>query len=71
MHHPRNIAARGVYHLPWLGRDGEIFLAAVDRHGRRILEATVYPGQDVRGAEQAMRELLEREDPKPALRLVG
>jgi hypothetical protein len=67
----QNIAARGVYHLPWHGRNGEIFLAAVDRFGRRILDAVVYPDQDVQAAERAMRELLDREDPTPAIRLVS
>lgn len=65
------LAARGVYYLPWLGSEGEIYLAGVNRWGRRVLEATVYPGKDVRAAELALWEMLDREDPEPTLRLVS
>lgn len=71
MPHPLNIAARGVYYLPWTGTNGELYLTAVDRRGRRILEATVYPGADPDAAELALWDLLDREDPEPRLRLVS
>lgn len=64
------IAARGVYHLPWLGTAGELYLAAVDRWGRRILEATVEPGQNLHEAERVMLEMLDEHDPPPPLRMV-
>jgi hypothetical protein len=71
MNAPPCIAARGVYYLPWTGTDGEVYLAAIDRYGKRIFEATVYAGQDADAAELALWELLEQKDPPPSLRLVG
>jgi glyoxylase-like metal-dependent hydrolase (beta-lactamase superfamily II) len=68
---PPNLAARGVYYLPWLGSAGEMYLAAVDRFGRRVLDATVLPGHDLNAVEQALRELLDEHDPPPKLRLVS
>ena len=65
-----SIAARGVYYLPWIGTRGEVYLAAVDRHGRRILDATVYPGQDPDATERMLWEMLDTNDPEPTLRLV-
>lgn len=64
------VAARGVYCLPWIGKDGEIFLAAVDRLGQRILEATVYPGEEVRCIEKELLRMLDEQDPKPTLRIL-
>jgi hypothetical protein len=71
MNTPVCIAARGVYHLPWLGRNGETFLVAIDRYGRRILDATVTPGADMDTAELALWDLLDQQDPEPRLRLVS
>jgi hypothetical protein len=59
------LAERGVYFLPWKGIHGERYLAAVDRQGRRIVEATVFPGVDSRPVERMLWDVLDREDPPP------
>jgi len=65
---PKTVS-RGVYYLPWFGSDGEIFLVAVSRSGRRILEATVQPNQNAAVAVTMLRKLLDEVDPVP-LRLL-
>jgi hypothetical protein len=68
---PHGLVKRGVYILPWTGPNGETILTAVDRHGRRVLDATVLPGHDD-AATLALWEMLDRTDPPPPpLRLVS
>lgn len=68
---PPSIAQRGVYYLPWFGTDGEIFLAAVDRHGRRVYDAVVRRDEDPEFTEAWLWHRLDEEDPDPPLRLIG
>lgn len=64
---PQLRVSRGVYRLPYSGRQGERYLALVDHDGRRIYEATVYSDESVEEAEEAMWRVLDEEDP-PLLR---
>lgn len=63
------LVARGVYHLPWTGPGGERFIAAVNRAGQLLFQATVYDAGKIRAAELALWQILDREDP-PHLRLL-
>jgi hypothetical protein len=58
-----DVAERGVYFLPWYGTLGEVWIVAVDRHGCKLGEATVLPGQSPRSTERLLWALLDREDP--------
>lgn len=69
MPQPQKIVARGVYYLPWLGPNGEIYLAAVNRLGRLVAERVVLPGEDVQLAEEHLQALLDVVDP-PFARIV-
>ena len=57
------VASRGVYHLPFYGSLGEVWVVAVDRHGRKVSEAIVLEGQSMPHAEGLLRDLLDRVDP--------
>lgn len=64
------IARRGVYELPFLGLEGERFLVAVDRRGRRVMDATIYPTiADPGLITDILEEVLDRIDVSP-LRIV-
>jgi len=57
-------ARRGVYELPFCGTQGERLLVAVDRRGRRLFEASVFPGvKDPGIITDLLRAALDREDP--------
>lgn len=61
---PDIIASRGVYTLPYRGPEGERYIVAVDRHGQRIAEATVYPSvRDASDLTAVLWSILERCDP--------
>lgn len=61
---PVGVAERGVYEHPFIGPDGERYLFAVDRRGRRVLEATIYPWTENPAVVTAFLEsFLERADP--------
>lgn len=62
---------RGLYYLPWRGTRGELFIAAINRHGQRVLEATVYTQEDRAAVEATLWEILDREDPQPKLKLAS
>jgi hypothetical protein len=57
---------RGVYQVPWTGRDGRTSFVAVSRAGRRVAEAEAY----ISGENAALMELLwavlDNLDPAPA-----
>lgn len=65
------IAARGVYYLPWLGTEDEVYLAAVTRFGRQIDLRLVSRGEDAKLVELELWDILDRDDPEPILRLVS
>lgn len=71
--HPRAapLASRGVYEHPFVGPQGERYLVAVDRRGRRVLEAAIYPGtSDPAAVTAILRDMLDQMDPPARLRLV-
>jgi hypothetical protein len=71
MNLPSSSATRGVYRVPWIGPTGQIYYVAVDRHGHRVLKATVCRDHDPEPVIAALWELLDRVDPQDFLRLVG
>jgi hypothetical protein len=62
---------RGVYRVPWIGPTGQVYYVAVNRHGHRVLKATVRRDHDPEPVIAALWELLDRVDPQDFLRLVG
>lgn len=66
------LAKRGVYLQPFLGPDGERYVVAVDRHGKRILEATLpRGGRDVDSVVHLLWEFLDTADPAAHLTLLS
>lgn len=64
-------APRGVYEQPYVGVRGERYFVAVDRAGRRILDATVPPGvAETPAVVRALWHLLNEFDP-PRLTLLA
>jgi hypothetical protein len=62
---------RGVYRVPWIGPTGQVYYVAVNRHGHRVLKATVRRDHDPEPVIAGLWELLDRVDPQDFLRLVG
>jgi hypothetical protein len=60
-----DVLSRGVYYEPWFGPNGERYLVAVTRDGRRIMEATIFPGVEASTVEDLLWDILNREDPPP------
>lgn len=65
-----DLAERGVYVLPFVGRGGERYVVAVNRLRQRVLEATVLPDMPVDAVTDMLWALLDREDPAPGPPLV-
>lgn len=62
---------RGVWVSPWLSRDGNIVLVAVQRDERCIAERELRPGDGRVQAAEELWETLDREDPVPNLQVIG
>lgn len=60
---PLPLASRGVYVHPYQGVAGEQFAVAVDRRGRRRVEATIYHPQDADMVVGLLWDALDRVDP--------
>lgn len=58
------LAERGVYLHPYLGANGERYVVAVDRSGRRVMEATLCRGRrDVDLVVDLLWQFLDNTDP--------
>jgi hypothetical protein len=67
---PAGVAERGVYEHPFVGPDAERYLFAVDRYGRRVMEATVYPWTlEPHIVTEFLEAFLDQQDP-PHLQLI-
>ncbi len=71
MQHRTSSFGRGVWMAPWLGPNGEIILAAVDRNHRRIGDEIMVPlGGNHLAASDELWDRVDRHDPIPNLKLV-
>lgn len=66
----KNGVGRGVFVEPWMGRNGETILVAVDRHNRRLAEIELAVGDDHFGASERLWAVVERDDPIPTLKVI-
>lgn len=55
---------RGVYRSPFLTRSGHRELVAVDRCGRYVTRAIVFPRECERDVTRMLRRILDRADPR-------
>lgn len=68
---PHGLLRRGVWQAPFLGRDGEMILAAVDRNGRLVGDVHVVPhGASRIDAADRLLAALDLADPVPDIRII-
>lgn len=49
--------------MPFGDEEGRDLIAAIDRHGNRLIEYALAPGDDLKAATAALAQLLDELDP--------